>query len=259
MRLDDVAPAGTINNSANVTALQSEIVGYGLSLFAILGTLTYLTNKIIGHSGRIVSFAFHQAVVGYDAWKMRPANPMNYMQDIGARAAKYVCERLLRFPIGRTLANLDDRIICKLRPVVISSLALAVFLLVSDIRLFGIPSQVFNVIIASIAIVVTSLHSWWAWTDKGGKDKAMDRLVVHLPISANNYDKEATVFVVYPGAQLKPCIASASMSTSLKAGKQCAIGSGAVARIPRNWLAVVRERWCVHGYYSITHGPMVQI
>lgn len=259
MRLNDMAPASTINNSANVSALQSEIAGYGLGRFAILGTLTYLANKIIGHGRGIMSFAFHRAVTQYDSWEMRPAYSVNDMQNIGSRAAEGIRERLLRFPIGSALANLDDHIICKLRPVMIGSLALTVFLLVSDIRLLGIPSQVFNAIIASIAIVVTSLHSWRARTDKGGKNKAMDRLVVHLPVSTNNYDKEATVLVVYPSAQLKPCIASASMSTSLKTGKQRAIGSGAVVRIPRNWFAVVRERWCVHGYYSITHGPMVQI
>lgn len=255
----DMAPTSTVNYLANVSALQPQVASYGLSSFTVSGALAYFANKVIGHSGRIVGFAFHQTSARNGTRKMRPAFSANYVQNISTRASKIIRYRLLSFTFGRSLANFYNHVIRQLRAVVVGSLALAVFLLVSDIRLLGIPSQVFNAIIASVAIVVTSLHSWRARANKGFENKAVDGFVVHLSVSPNDDNKEATVLVVYPGAHLNPSITDAPMSSSLKTRKDCTIGSGAVVRIFGNWLAVIGERWCVHGYYSITHGPMVQI
>ncbi len=253
-----MTPASTVYNPANVSSLQTKIVSNCLGRLVIFGSLANFANKVIGQFSRIMGFTFHQSCSRYSTRKMRPTYSMHYMQNIGSRTSKRSSNGLLRFSIGGSLANFVNIRISKKGSIVIDSFTLSMLFLIFAVRFLSIPSQVFNAIISSIAVVMTSLHPCRTRTNKGSKDKSMDRLVVHSPISTNNDDKQMTVLVVCPGTKLKPSITNSPMSASLEAGEQCAISSSTVVWIVGNWFAVIWKLWCVHSYYYTTHGTMVQ-
>ena len=196
MRSNDMAPTSTINNLANVTALQSEIVGYGLSRFAILGTLTYLANKIVGKSSKWMSFTFLHAV---------------------------------RFHIF-------------------------------DISIMCIPTQIFETVVTSVAVVVTSLHSWWTRANESGKDNAMDMHGVLLSEGVNKNHDLPTILVVGARFEFAPSVCVSPLV--LVARQDVSVWMGTVTGKIWYRLTMFWQCWnscVVHSIHYITQGPKAQL
>ena len=194
MRLNDMAPASTINNSANVSALQSEIVGYGLGRFAILGTLTYFANKIIGEYRKWMAFA----------------------------------------------------------------LSLSVRFHIFDISIVRIPSQVFETVITSVSVAVTSLCSKWARANESRKDQTVDVYGALLSEGVNKNHDLPTILVIGTWLESAPSICISPLI--LVARQDVPIWMSAVTRKIRDRLTVRGQKWngFVHAINYITQGPMVQ-
>lgn len=53
----------------------------------------------------------------------------------------------------------------------------AIFGGIGHVGFLRIPSQVFEGVVLGVIILVASDQAWWAWSDVGMKDQAMDEVV----------------------------------------------------------------------------------
>ena len=185
-------------------------------------------------------------------WKMSPCFPIDHDTNGWSANVKSSCYRLLRFSGSVRLSNLKNfRVGQFTLPTSLPSAHSIVLNGVINIGSPCVPSKIGNAVIERISIVVTALHSFWAWANKCLKDDS-----VQVCSSCVNGNLHSTLIDVSTPSQSSP-FGEFFVGSSSEARKNSSVGSSAVSIRTRDmadfYTVKRRKPWEHHGENVTSH------